>query len=346
MPRTALLTVLLLLVGTALRVAPLLAGAPVPHPDEFNATFWPLLVALGDPTPQVFYYPYFHTYVLALLQILRGVILAPGDVSVHTWLGTQYFWHPDSALQLARWVNALCGCLTLTLVASLARRIYGDTAAWVALGLASVSLLAVRQSPVAGLDVPMTMWYIAALLAAVRLTETRCTRAYLWAAFLVGLAASTKYHGALAATSILAVHLLMGRSLKDRNLWFAAGAAISTFLAGSPYILGMPGAFVDGFGALVTHARTGLLDLGPGWIHHVLFSLRVNLGWPGLAALAVGLVQSLRNNDVGPRVLTATFLGYYLVVGASPLVFARYALPLAMLQCILAAGAVQWLVRR
>ena len=71
---------LLLLAGVALRVAPL------PHPDEFNATFWPLLVALGDPMPEVFYYPYFHTYLLALLQILRGLFVASADTTLNTWL--------------------------------------------------------------------------------------------------------------------------------------------------------------------------------------------------------------------------------------------------------------------
>jgi hypothetical protein len=151
---TVALAVLMMLVGAVLLVLPLLAGAPLPHPDEFNATFWPLLVALGDPAPEVFYYPYFHTYVLALLHILHGVVGAPAAVSLHAWLGIRYFWEPDSALQLARWVNVLCGCLTMGLVTGLARRLY----------------------------VPMAMWYVAAVWAAVRLATTSGPRAYLWAA--------------------------------------------------------------------------------------------------------------------------------------------------------------------
>ena len=58
-----------------------------------------------------------------------------------------------------------------------------------------------------------------------------------------------------------------------------------------------------------------------------------------MAALILGLALALRTNDAGPRVLAAGFLGYYLVVGASPLVFARYALPMALLQCVFAAAA-------
>ena len=107
---------LLLLAGVALRVAPLLDGTPVPHPDEFNATFWPLLVALGDPMPEVFYYPYFHTYLLALLQILRGLFVTSADTTLNTWLSVQYFWHPEAAQLMARWVNACCGSVTLLLV--------------------------------------------------------------------------------------------------------------------------------------------------------------------------------------------------------------------------------------
>ena len=98
------------------RSASLLDGTPVPHPDECNATFWPLLVALGDPMPEVFYYPYFHTYLLALLQILRGLFVASADTTLNTWLSVQYFWHPEAAQLMARWVNACCGSVTLLLV--------------------------------------------------------------------------------------------------------------------------------------------------------------------------------------------------------------------------------------
>ena len=310
---------LLLLVGISLRLVPLWLGAPVPHPDEFNATFWPLLVAIGDPTPEVFYYPYFHTYVLTLLQLMHGVAAASADVSLHEWLALQYFWSPELALLTARWVNALCGRATLLLVGGLGREVYGKRVGLIALGLVTVSVLAVSQSPVAGLDVPMTMWYLAAVWAAVRLVSHPTTQGYLWAGVLVGLAASTKYHGALADSAIVAAHLLCGRSLKDRRLWIAGAATVGSFLAGSPHILWIPSAFISGFTELVTHARTGLLDLGPGWTHHILFSLRVNLGWPGLTALLVGLVLALGGKDSRPRVLAAGFLGHYLVVGASPL---------------------------
>ena len=102
-----------MLAGGALRVAPLLDGTPVPHPDEFNVTFWPLFVALGDPMPEVFYYPYFHTYLLALLQILRGLFVASADTTLNTWLSVQYFWHPEVAQLMARRVNACCGSVTL-----------------------------------------------------------------------------------------------------------------------------------------------------------------------------------------------------------------------------------------
>jgi hypothetical protein len=57
----------------------------------------------------------------------------------------------------------------------------------------------------------------------------------------------------------------------------------------------------------------------------------------------VGLVLALGGKDSRPRVLAAAFLRYYLVVGASPLVFARYALPRAMLQCVLGVAALHWL---
>ena len=94
--------------------------------------------------------------------------------------------------------------MTLLLVGGLARRLYGPRAGLIGLRLAAVSVLAVRQSPVAGLDVPMTMWYVAAVWGAVRLVRSPGAKDYVWAAVLSGLAASTKYHGALASLAIVA----------------------------------------------------------------------------------------------------------------------------------------------
>jgi tetratricopeptide (TPR) repeat protein len=334
------------LAGAALRVAPLLGGGPAAHPDEFNAAFWPLLVALGDPAPEVFYYPYLHTYLLAALHALRAAWLAPPGMEAVNWLAGQFFWHEAASRALARWVQTVCGIATLGVVGGLARQVYGPRAGALTVGLSAVSLLAVRQSPIAGLDVPMAMWFATATWAAVGLVDEGRLRRYALAGFLVGIAASTKYHGGLAAVGVVAAHLLAGRRVTDRRLWIAGAVALVAFVAGSPYTLLTPGDFLRGFGGLVEHARSGLGDHGPGWWHHVVFSLRINLGWPGLAALAVGLGLAARDGTARARVVAATFVGTWLVLGASPLVFARYALPLALLQCVLAAGALDEIARR
>lgn len=335
----------LLALGAVLRYWPLAGGGPVPHPDEFNATVWPLLVALGDPEPSVFYYPTLHTYILAAIHWLRALALAPTDMSAHTWLGVQYFWHEAETLHVARLVQFVCACVSLYLLAALAKTLYGERAGLIAAGLGAISLLAIRQSPIAGLDIPMAMWFVAAVLAASRLTPHSSVRAYAVAGVLVGVAASTKYHGAMAGVAVLTTHLAQGGSIWDRRLWLAGVGAVAAFVVGSPYTVLTPVAFIEGFSGLVEHASTGLGDQGPGWIHHLLLSLRINLGWAGLTALVVGLWLSFRGSAAA-RAAAMTFVVFYLVIGASPLVFTRYAMPLALLQCVLVAGALERLFAR
>lgn len=337
----------------ALRLWPLLATTPIAHPDEFNAVYWPLLVALGDPSPAVLYYPHLHFYLVALLHVGRWAAygLAGGDLALRTWLGVQYFFEPGAALATARWVSALCGCATVWVVGRLAWATYGRGAQLPAMALAAVAVVHVRQSPLAGLDVPMALWFAAAVWAAVRLLEDDGAGRYARAGALVGVAAATKYHGALAGGAVVAAHLLARRGALDRRLWLAGGAALAAFIVGSPFVVLHPRQFVGDFGRVVENARTGLADLGPGWLYHVTFSLRHNLGWLGLAAAGAGIGAAIGARPHVPgraaaRVVAAAFVVYYLVLGASPLVFVRYALPLAVLQCVLAVGGLRWLGRR
>jgi 4-amino-4-deoxy-L-arabinose transferase-like glycosyltransferase len=79
----------------------------------------------------------------------------------------------------------------------------------------------VRQSPVAGADVPMTLFFVLAVGAALRLQQRDTWRDYALAGALVGVAAALKYQGALAGIALLVVHLASRRRLDGR---LAAGA--------------------------------------------------------------------------------------------------------------------------
>lgn len=253
-----------------------------------------------------------------------------------------YFWDSKSILLLARLTSVAFAVGTVWWCACLTRRVYGHTAGLMAALLLAVSVLHVRQSPLAAIDIPMTFWFVGATWAAVRLLQQQRMADYLLAGVFIGLAASTKYQGALAAVGVGAAHFLGRRPLLDVRIWTAALAAVMVFLATSPFILLDFSTFSQGFGAVVNHVYTKGEALEPGWWYHLKVSLRYGLGWSGLMALALALGLALWQRRPAVWVLLASFAAYYLIMGAGKLLFVRYALPLVVLQAVFVAGILQF----
>jgi|GEM_PF-817010 len=329
----------LLLVAGALRLGPLLVGKPAWHPDEFNFVYWPLLFFDGDLNPDFFYYPHFHYYLLASFYALFFALqslLAGWSLSQSA--AHYYFWQADDILLIGRLVSALMGVGTVLWLALIARRLYGDSAALATAALAAVSVLAVRQAPLAAADVPMTFWFVAALWAALRLSAHERARDYALAGLLVGLAAASKYHGALIAVALIAAHVQLHRSLFDKRLWLSALISIIAFALTSPYVLIEYERFIQDFRAVVAHTAAVRGDLDPAAWYHARFSLLHNLGYVGSVLALAGIWRSGQSAE--GRVLLVSFATYYIAISSGELVFVRYALPAAALQCLLAAGGL------
>lgn len=342
--RRLLLLALLVALGAGLRLWAIGFGLPSwLHPDEFGAVFIPLNFFSGDLNPRFFTYPTLHYYLLGavyggyfLLQHLFGA-----GLSVEEFVAYHYFWDQVELLYLARLQSALFGTGAVLWTWGLARRVYGERAAWPAAALLAVAALHVRQSHLAGVDVELAFWFAGALWAAVRLGEREDWAAYALSGALVGLAAATKYPGALAGVAVAAAHLLAGRPLLDRRLWGAGGAALGVFVLASPYVLLDWGIFVVHFSSQVEHLETGHgQDLGLGWGYHLWVSLPAGLGWGGLGLGLAGGALALRERRPGPLALLAALLVFYLFIGAGRAVFARYTLPLLPLLAALAGGTL------
>jgi tetratricopeptide (TPR) repeat protein/4-amino-4-deoxy-L-arabinose transferase-like glycosyltransferase len=329
----------LLVLAVALRIVPLLAGAPVWHPDEFNYTYFPLLFLEGNLKPYFYYYPHFHHYLLAVLYALFIAIqsLLTGWSFSQT-VAHYYFWQTDDILFVGRAVSALLGAGSIVFSTLIARRVYGDWAAMASAAFATVSVLAIRQAPLAAADVPMTFWFVAALWAALRLPTCEKPRDYALAGIFIGLAAASKYHGALVAVAVAAAHLELRRPLLDRRLLLAACVAVATFFLASPYVLLEYERFAQDFGAVAQHVAAGRGNSGPAAWYHTRFTLWHNIGFLAAILSLAGIWSAIKSTN--GRVLLTSFAVYYLAIGSGQLVFVRYALPVAALQCVLAAGGL------
>lgn len=343
MQQRALLALLVAL-GAGLRLWALDFGLPSwLHPDEFSAVFFPLHFFSGDLNPHFFTYPTLHYYLLGAAYWAAFVLqyLAGAGLSLEEFVAYHYFWDQTQLMYLARLQSAFFGTATILWTWVLAAQVYGKRAAWPAAALLAVAALHVRQSHLAGVDVELAFWFAGAMWAALRLNERESRADYGLAGALVGLAAATKYPGALAGVAVAAAHLGAGRRLQDGRLWGAGAVALGCFALASPYVLLDWNTFTQHFLAQVGHLEAGHgQDLGWGWGYHLWVSLPAGLGWAGLSLGLAGAALALRERRPAPRVLLAGLLGFYLVVGAGHAVFTRYALPLLPLLAVLAGGVL------
>lgn len=328
----------LLLLAASLRVPGISPDIAAWHPDEYNFVFWPLLILLGEYIPPVFYYPHLSYYLLAAVNAVHVAITGTGDDFTASTL-LRYFWYPEQSLTLARAVGVAGAVATVGATGLLARRL--GAGGLLAGGLMAVCVIHVRQSPVAGADVPMTLFFVLALWAAVRLESADRIGDYVLAGLLVGLAAALKYQGAMVAVALPVVHLACRRPPVDARLALAAGAAGGAFLLTTPGILLEAGAFGSGFTELWRHVAPGTVAATPGWWRHLSVSLWTAYGPAGLVLCLAGLVVMLRQRRPVELGLVAAFLLYFAVIGSARLTYVRYALPLTPLAAVLMAVAIR-----
>src|SRR5207247_8383086 len=114
---------------------------------------------------------------------------------------------------------------------------------------------------------------------------------------------------------------------------FVACFAIA-FVIGTPFSVLDHRPFVEGLIRQSRHIATPHgIDLGPGGIYHLVFSLRYGVGLPLLAAALGGLLWLFRSDWRRAALLVSFPAAYYFVLAPTRTVFVRYALPLVPSLC-------------
>jgi hypothetical protein len=172
---------------------------------------------------------------------------------------------------------------------------------------------------------------------------------------MAGLTASTKYNGAVLVVVGLVAATIGVRMNHEpwpgRNAARCAAtfltAALLGFVAGTPFaVLAYP-TFIEGLQFDSSHLVTGHgIQLGYGWIYHLMFSLRYGLGTPLLIASIAGIpILAARSWRSAALICTFPVL-YYLLLGRGTTVFVRYMIPILPFLCITAAVSVMALANR
>ena len=249
------------------------------------------------------------------------------------------------------------GCIIATWRA--AARLFGrEGGAAAALLLAATPLFAINAHYLTA-DVPMLFWISLTLLAATHILEGGGRRWAVLAGIFLGLAAGTRYQGALAGFVVAGAYLLregdkagsisagtacwqgIGRRLASRDLWVAAAVSIAVFLAVNPYILLRPAQFLRELSGELHASRNPAPYLVSLWLFMqsgigILLSLAV-LG-------SLWLAVARRERKVGFILIGFGVPAALLLIGIP--VNVRYMMPTALLPALLSAWAFAALLRR
>jgi hypothetical protein len=324
----------LALVALALRLWGINFGLPaVYRPDENILVGRAMGNLHGVLNPHYADWPHLYMYLSAAwLWLLRPVFPLAAD-------GSPYL--------AVRVLDALIGTATVVLVYVLGRRAYGRAAATVGAAALAVAFLHVRDSHFATVDVPLTFATTAVLYFACRFAEDgRAWRGAIAAVWL-GLAASVKYNGALAAAAIAAAQRVApAPSSRPPTLtlphkgggkyWLAAFGliAVLVFAITSPFL------FID-FNLFQSGVRyifgRVFMDLAAevGWLRILRLSLWYGLDPPLFGLCIAGAAYALYRRTRADWVLLAFLAVYFGLMGAGHAVFARYAEPLLPVLCLL-----------
>ena len=331
---------LIVAVGGTLRFWHLDTGIPydVGVDEPFLAHTAVGIMTSGDFNPHFFEYPSLYIYVELLVAGARFLVGSMDGL----WISLAEF-GPQDVYLWWRIVTATIGTLTIIVVYRIGLR-WGPYQALLAAALFAVFLNHVRESHFALTDTPLTFLVALTFLLSLRAHETGRLSSFIGAGVAAGLAAATKYNGAVALLlPIISAWMTPGARPSRLQCSGAAGAGcVLAFLAGAPYtVLDLPG-FLDGFANLsrTYQARTDL----SGWVVY-LGHLRVALAWPGVTLLFAGLGLGVWRAAQRPLRLQSTLLvtfplAYFYLIASRDLIYARYYLPAIPFLCLLVSVLV------
>ena len=336
---TVLLTVIVTIAGV-LRFWGIGAGIPysvgVDEPEIVTRAIQ--MMRTGDYHPHFFDYPTFYIYVQ--LAVAVGWFMAGAIAGKWTELLQASPW---DFLVWGRAVTAILGTVTVVVVYQIGTR-WGTRTALLAAAMMAFMPLHVRQSHYVLTDVPLTLLVTLAFMLSLRAHEQPRAGTFAWAGAAAGLAAATKYPGAIAFVLPLVAVWMTPAMRPSRAVAALAtiGAGALAFLIAAPYtVLDLP-AFLNAFAKLSAYYSGGQTE--PGWIVYAKH-LRIIFQWPAFLLAMGGVVLAVVRATRGPgRVRWTLALAFPLLhfafIAGQSLIFGRYLLPLVPFLCVLAAAAV------
>jgi len=295
------------------------------------------ILTAGDWNPHVFDYPTLVIYLHALLAI--AVFLGGAVGGAWTTLETLDI---TTIYTAARLFTAAIGVLTVLLTYRIADAIGGRALGLLAAAQLAVLPMHVRESHFALTDVPVTALTTLGVWLSMRVASVRAAGAYAVAGAACGLAAAAKYNGIVVCVAPAIAWLVHDSTAADRGrkAAAAAAAAAAAFVLAVPYaVLDLP-AFLGGFAAQAGRFSAARALGDPSWLVYLKHMALMGRFWLPAAAIGLAVVLLRRSMRIRSLPLLAFGAAYFYTLAKHQLVFARYALPLLPIVCVLAAVPV------
>jgi len=362
----------IVLVAAVLRFWALDLGLPhlMTRPDEEVILFQAGAPAAGTFDLKYGIYPSAYIYLTWLwgevgLRVLRVLGAFPSGDYV-----TLLARHPARMLLLDRGLSAVAGVLTVVLLIGFTRRHLGRCAALAAGALLATDFIHARDSHAAKPDVLMSLGVVAAIGLMVPLARRATPGRGALVGAVIGLAMGMKYPAVL----LLLPAWLAAVMGSDARGWrrILPGAAITAGLgAAASFLLTSPDLILNPetrnkvlsivvlvFPQAFPHVADtggvpqGVVDIPTapsfwhGYAYHAVFSLRYGIGLLPTLLVLPALVWAFVSRRPLPLLSAVCAVTYFLVVGASPALLARYMTPIVPLLLLLVAGLVVAIARR
>ncbi|MBM3307537.1 MAG: glycosyltransferase family 39 protein [Candidatus Eisenbacteria bacterium] len=302
-PGTVLALVAIVAVAAILRLKGIGWGLPhAYHPDEGSILIHSLGFGTGDLNPHWFRWPSLFMYVVsAMYGVYFGAGMVLRQFSSPADVVRQYVADPTPFWLIGRLASAVLGVATVWTTHRFTRRAFGQPAALIAAAFMAVMFLHVRDSHYATPDVASAFLASVSLLFAQRAISRSGSEDLLFAGFFAGLAASTKYPGAIVIVGALAAWIAL-RRVGAAPAWALPGTLAMLalgFVLGTPFSVLSPSEFMRDILTQVTMvSQPGVAQEASSFVAGLreIFGRTVGsgVGWPVVALALAALLVPVR----------------------------------------------------
>ena len=346
----------LLGVGAVLRAIHLDWGLPDIYeeatPVRQAIEFWGAPARQFDFDPHFFKYPSLTFYFNFALQTIWYFWLSlSGSVGSLNEFRQILADDLPRAVFLGRCLQVALGTLLILPVVHFARLLTGNLGALAAGALVAVLPMAVVQSQVVGPDMALTLFAALALVSATQVVIRNKRNDYLWCGVWIGLAAASKYPGALLIPALFAGHALRenkstsgpGDVLLSGLVWQGMATALVVFFVASPFVFLNFSLALEDISFEQRHMTFGHLGREEGRALGFYLGKAIPDGWTLAVAAAsvLGLGSLVLDPKTRRRVIPGCLYGILVltVLGSWRMAAPRYVLPLVPLGMV-GVGAV------